>query len=76
MNQLTRALQINSDLFIRVDEKFKEMGEYGMVKATPKEQREQFNRLSFQDVFGKGGLIEKHGVVEVQKYFKQMRGMK
>ena len=72
-NLLTRALQINSDFFINVDKKFKQMGKmpYGKVKATPKEQREAFEKMTYPEL---QELVRKHGVIEVQKMFKSMRG--
>jgi len=70
-NLLTRALQINSDFFISVDKKFKQMGKmpYGQVKATPKEQREEFNKLTPQDM---QELIQKHGPEAVNEYIRKM----
>lgn len=71
MNQLTRALEIASMTFIRADEIFKEKGKlpYGKVKATPKEQREEFDRLTPKDI---QELIEKHGYNEVNEYIRRM----
>ena len=72
-NLLTRPQEINAPIFKRVDEMFKEMGEmpYGQVPATPKEQRDAYNKLTYPEL---QELREKHGVVELQKYVKAMRG--
>lgn len=70
-NLLTRALQINSDFFISVDQKFKRMGKmpYGKVKATPKEQREAFLKKTPQDI---KALVAEHGFVAVNEYIRKM----
>ena len=72
-NQLTRALEITAKYALRADGIFKEMGKvpYGKVKATPKEQRAAFDKLKLEDV---KTLVQEHGLIEVQKYFKTMRG--
>ena len=71
MNQLTRALEINSKLFIMTDEIFKEWGKmpYGMVEATPKEQREEFNKLTSERL---RQLVQTQGEDAVNEYLQRM----
>jgi len=70
-NIYTRALQILSDRVIRVDKIWKQQGKtpYGRVKATPKEQYQQFLKLKAEDV---QGLVDKYGRNEVNEYFRRM----
>lgn len=74
-NQLTRVLSRVSERFIRVDALFKEKGKmpYGQVKATPKEQREEFNKLTPEKV---AELIQTYGPEAVNEYIKKMIGGK
>ena len=73
INQLTRALEILSNYGLRIDEIFKEKGKmpYGMVKATEKEQREEFLKKTPEDI---QRLIQEHGFEAVNEYIQKMMG--
>ena len=73
ISQRTRALDKAGNYGLMADKKLKEMGKvpYGQVPATPKEQRDAYNKLTYPEL---QELREKHGVVELQKYVKTMRG--
>lgn len=75
INQLTRSLQIAEGYALRASEISKEKGKmpYGKVKATEKEKRDAFNKLTPQDV---QGLIQKYGFEEVNEWFRKMQGGK
>lgn len=70
-NRLTGVAARVFERINRVDAKFKEMGKmpFGKVKATPKEQREAFNKLTPQDI---QGLVQKYGPEEVNEYIRKM----
>lgn len=72
-NPATRALEIASAYRLRASAILKEKGKmpYGKVKATPKEQREEFNKLTPQDM---QGLVQKHGKEAVNEYIREMMG--
>jgi len=72
-NQLTRVLGKVSTRIIRLDTKFKAKGKmpYGMVKATPKEQREEFLKKTPEDI---QRLVQEHGFEAVNEYIKKMMG--
>jgi len=72
-NIATSALEKASRYRMRASEIFKEKGKmpYGKVKATPKEQREKFEGLTYPELLE---LRDKYGVVELQKYIKKMTG--
>ena len=70
-NPLTEALEVNKPIFSGVIATFKEMGKmpYGQVPATPKEQREAFNKLTPKDM---QVLIQKYGKEAVNEYIRKM----
>ena len=70
-NPATRALEIASKYRLRASAILKEKGKmpYGKVEATPKEQREAFNKLTPQDM---QGSVQKYGPEEVNEYVRKM----
>ena len=70
---MTEALLRASQMLQNTDNKLKEMGNmpYGMVKATPKEQREMFENLTPEQL---QELVMKHGYDAVNDYLKRFMG--
>ena len=70
---MTEALLRASQMLQNTDNKLKEMGKmpYGMVRATPKEQKQAFENLTPEQL---QGLIMKHGYDEVNDYLKHFMG--
>jgi len=71
-NPATRALEIASGYRLRASAILKEKGKmpYGKVKATPKEQREEFNKLTPDKVVE---LIQTYGPEAVNEYMRRMQ---
>lgn len=70
-NPATRALEIASGYRLRASAILKEKGKlpYGKVKATPKEQREEFLKKTPQDI---QRLVQEHGYEAVNEYVRKM----
>lgn len=70
-NPATRALEIASGYRLRASEILKEKGKmpYGQVKATPKEQREEFLKKTPQDIQRD---VQEYGYEAVNEYIKKM----
>lgn len=76
LNLMTRTMDNIHKILGATDKRLQEFGvmPYGMKKATPKEQREQYDNLSIE---GLANLIQQHGRAEVDnwlgKYMKEGR---
>jgi len=76
MKDINRFTRVSEKVFERInsiDKIFKEMGKipYNQVKATPKEQREEFLKKTPKDI---QDLIQQHGFEAVNEYIKKMMG--